>query len=75
MKNEIEKLNKKYNININIEKNRYDVYDAKGGYYFKFWVIINNQAICVIKTRANSLEEKIKELEAKIKSALNSKGE
>lgn len=70
MKKEIERLNEKYNININIERSRYDVYDHRSGYFTRLWARVNDSIICVIKDKSTSLEDVIEELESKIKVAL-----
>lgn len=71
MKKEVEKLSQKYNVNINIERNRYDVYDHKSGYFTRLWARVNDSIICVIKDKTTNLEDIIEELENKIKVALD----
>lgn len=70
MKKAIEELNKKYNVDIYIERSRYDVYDHRGGYFTKFHDVINGTIVCVVKYKNDNLEDVLKELENKIIEAL-----
>lgn len=71
MKNAIEKLNEKYNINIHIERHRYDVYDHRGGYYTEMWCRVNGITVCVRKHKGRDLNKVLTELENQIIDALN----
>lgn len=71
MRNEIKKLEEKYNIELNIERERTDAFDNRSRYITKVWKIINEQVICITYTIFSNTEEKINELEAQIKKALN----
>lgn len=71
MKNAIEKLNEKYNINIYFERHRYDVYDHKGGYYTDILCLVNGITVCVRKHKGGDLYKVLTELENQIINALN----
>lgn len=71
MKNAIEKLNEKYNINIQLERHRYDVYDHKGGYYTDIWCLVNGIIVFARKHKGGDLNKILTELENQIINVLN----
>lgn len=70
MKKEIINLGKKYNIEFNFDRERFDPYDNKSGYITRVWKVINGNIVCIQYTKISNIQEKLNELEVQIKKAL-----
>lgn len=70
MKKEIISLGKKYNIDFNFERERFDPYDNKSGYITRVWKVINGNIVCVTYTKISNIKEILNELETKIKDVI-----
>lgn len=70
MKKEIIDLGKKYNIEFNFDRERFDAYDNKSGYITRVWKVINGNTICITYTKISNVQEKLNELETQIKEVL-----
>ena len=71
MKNKIKEIEERYNIELNIDRERLDALDNRSPYMTRVWKVINGNTVCITYTKISNIEEKMQELEEQIKKALN----